>query len=58
MKATSNRKRLSNTTMVLGEKPTKTLRKAMGMWVDTPHSIGDGKVGKQHSTLVKHIKCK
>ena len=45
---------MKNTTWVLGETPTKTMRKAAGCWVDTPKRASrTGKVGKQHSSLVK-----
>jgi hypothetical protein len=34
MKATSIKKRLNDTTWVLGDSPNKTLKKAAGCWVD------------------------
>ena len=45
--------RLKNTTWTLNDKPCKTLRAAAGCWTDVPRTTKDGKVGKQHSTLVK-----
>jgi hypothetical protein len=50
MKATATKKRLTNTTWVLGDSPSKTLKKAAGCWVDQTndkyqrHGSG-GKIG-------------
>ena len=49
----AQRKRLSNTTWTLNDKPCKTLKMSAGCWVDTPKATANGKVGKQHSSLVK-----
>ena len=49
----TQRKRLSNTTWTLNDKPCKTLRTTAGCWVDVPRTTKNGKVGKQHSSLVK-----
>ena len=48
----AQRKRLSNVTWTLGDKPCKTLRISAGCWVDQEKSKS-GKVGKQHSSLVR-----
>ena len=45
--------RLKNTTWTLNDKPCKTLRAAAGCWTDAPRTTKNGKVGKQHSSLVK-----
>lgn len=48
----TQRKRLSNVTWTLNDKPCKTLRTSAGCWVDQEKSK-TGKIGKQHSSLVK-----
>jgi hypothetical protein len=53
MKTTTQRKRLNNATWTLNDKPCKTLRASAGCWVDVPSATKNGKVGKQHSSLVK-----
>ena len=50
------KKKLKNVTFVLGDKPCKTLRMDTGMWADTPPARKDGKVGKQHTSLVKFFR--
>jgi hypothetical protein len=45
--------KLKNTTWTLNDSPCKTLRTAAGCWVDAPRTTKNGKVGKQHSSLVK-----
>ena len=48
----STKKRLSNTTWVLGDTPCKTLKTKTGSWVDSQKPASKtGKVGKQRSTL-------
>jgi hypothetical protein len=56
MKATSQRKRLSNTTWTLNDKPCKTLKMTAGCWVDQPKQTANGKVGKQKSSLFAYAK--
>ena len=46
------KQKLRNVTWVLGDKPCKTLKTSAGCWVDQEKSKS-GKVGKQHSSLVK-----
>jgi len=49
----TQRRKLSNTTWTLGDKPCKTLKMTTGCWTDVARARKTGKVGKQHSSLVK-----
>ena len=52
----TQRKRLSNTTWTLNDKPCKTLKATAGCWVDNPKATANGKVGPQKSSLFAYAK--